>query len=52
MPAISLEVERQLFAEKSWRAPGEDGLPAIVWKMTWPTVKLRVLDKAVVLPLG
>ncbi|CAP99333.1 Pc22g20450 [Penicillium rubens Wisconsin 54-1255] len=35
------EVERQLLAGK---APGEDGLPAIVWKMTWPTVKYRVLE--------
>ncbi|EED11816.1 hypothetical protein TSTA_109960, partial [Talaromyces stipitatus ATCC 10500] len=33
MPAITLE-----------EAPGEDGLLVIVWKMTWPAVKHRVLN--------
>lgn len=44
MPEIILEeVERQLFAVKSWKAPGEDGLPVIMWKQVWPVVKNQVM---------
>ncbi len=44
MPSLSVEeVEQRVFAVKSWKAPGEDGLPAIVWKQVWPVVKDRVL---------
>jgi hypothetical protein len=44
MPNLTLEeVERQLWATKSWKAPGEDGLPAIVWKQVRPSVKHDVL---------
>jgi hypothetical protein len=44
MPRLTIEeVERRIFAAKSWKAPGDDGLPAIVWKQVWPVVKERVL---------
>jgi ribosomal protein S9 len=38
------EVEQKVLAAKSWKAPGDDGLPAIVWKQIWPAVKERVLS--------
>jgi hypothetical protein len=45
MPDLTLEeVEHQLWATKSWKAPGEDGLSAIVWKQIWPSAKHDVLD--------
>jgi len=38
------EVEQSVFATGSWKAPGDDGLPAVVWKQVWPAVKDRVLQ--------
>ncbi|KAM4067345.1 endonuclease-reverse transcriptase domain-containing protein [Hirsutella rhossiliensis] len=35
------EIEEKVMAAKSWKAPGEDGLPAIVWKKLWHVVKHR-----------
>ena len=44
MPRLKLEeIERRVFAAKAWRAPGDDGLPAEVWKQIWPVVKERML---------
>lgn len=36
MPNITLdEVEQKVMAAKSWKAPGEDSLLAMVWKQLW-----------------
>ncbi|PNH26387.1 hypothetical protein VD0002_g9480 [Verticillium dahliae] len=44
MPALTLEeVEVKVMAAKPWKAPGTDGLPAMVWRQLWPIVKHRVL---------
>ena len=44
MPPLTMEeVERRLFAARSCKAPGDDGLLAMVWKQVWPMVKERVL---------
>ncbi|KJK85276.1 hypothetical protein H633G_10887 [Metarhizium anisopliae BRIP 53284] len=44
MPELTMEeVERKVMAPKPWKAPGDDGLPAMVWKELWPVVKEWVL---------
>jgi hypothetical protein len=44
MPRLTMkEVERRVLAASPWKAPGDDGLPTIVWRQIWPVVKDRVL---------
>ncbi|KAF7136975.1 hypothetical protein CNMCM5793_006679 [Aspergillus hiratsukae] len=38
-PITELEIERALRASKSSTAPGEDGLPTLVWKYLWKFLK-------------
>jgi hypothetical protein len=40
-PLTMEEIEWCLFAASSWKAPGDDHLPTIVWKQMWPVVKNR-----------
>lgn len=37
------ENEEKVLEAKAWKASGQDGLPAMVWKQPWPAVKERVL---------
>ncbi|SCV61221.1 uncharacterized protein FFFS_15790 [Fusarium fujikuroi] len=44
MPDLTMEeVEEKVMEAKPWKAPGQDGLPAMVWKQLWPAVKERVM---------
>lgn len=43
MPELSEEeIESCLIRAKPWKATGEDGVPAGVWKQVWPAVKESV----------
>jgi hypothetical protein len=43
MPELTLEeIECCLMKTKPWKAAGEDGLPAGVWRQLWPAVKESV----------
>jgi hypothetical protein len=44
MPDLTIgEIEQKVMTASPWKAPGEDGLPAIVWRQLWPVVEDRVL---------
>src|SRR5688572_11059909 len=44
MPNLTMEeVEEKEMEAKAWKAPGQDGLLAMVWKQLWSVVKERVL---------
>jgi hypothetical protein len=44
LPTLTMEeVEEKVMGAKAWKAPGQDGLPAMVWKQLWPVVKERAL---------
>jgi hypothetical protein len=42
-PITEIRIERALKAAKGRTAPGEDGLPTLVWKKTWKLGSLKVL---------
>ncbi|KAJ5300187.1 hypothetical protein N7508_007430 [Penicillium antarcticum] len=38
------EIEMALMRMASWKAPGPDGLPVVVWQQMWPAVKQWVVE--------
>jgi len=38
------EIEVALVKMASWKAPGPDGLPVVVWQQVWPTVKHWIVE--------
>jgi hypothetical protein len=43
MPDLTMEeIEWKIFEAKPWKAPGEDGLSAMIWRQLWLVVKERV----------
>ena len=46
MPKLTEEeIERSLYKMSPWKAAGDDGLPVMVWRQLWPTLRdpIRVL---------
>ncbi|OQE00248.1 hypothetical protein PENVUL_c055G06446 [Penicillium vulpinum] len=41
-PITELEIQRSLHAAKGSTAPGEDGLPTLVWKQLWMHLKVYI----------
>jgi hypothetical protein len=39
VPLTMTEVERAIHHASSWKAPGTDGMPAVVWQKLWAVVK-------------
>ncbi|KAF9728545.1 zinc knuckle [Paraphaeosphaeria minitans] len=42
-PLSEVEVQRAIFASNPYKAPGRDGLPAIVWQQLWPVLKHHIV---------
>jgi hypothetical protein len=41
-PLTEDEIERATFSSSPYKAPGADGLPAIVWQQLWPVLKTKI----------